>query len=59
MDHELKATNETVHWGFFSSTLAPKLTIQSGAYDCLVLFIKILSASEKRVRPRDCDVARS
>jgi len=30
MDHELKATNETVHWGFFSSTLAPKLTIQSG-----------------------------
>lgn len=31
MDHELKATKDTVHWGYFSSTLEPKLTIQSGA----------------------------
>ena len=26
----LKATNETVHWGFFSKNLSPKLEIESG-----------------------------
>jgi len=28
--HELPATPETVHWGYFDSSLAPVLTVQSG-----------------------------
>jgi hypothetical protein len=28
--HELKATNKTVHWGYFSKKVAPALTIKSG-----------------------------
>lgn len=28
--HELKATPETVHWGYFDAGLAPVLTVQSG-----------------------------
>ena len=28
--HTLKATADTVHWGFFSKDLKPKLTIDSG-----------------------------
>ena len=28
--HTLKATKDTVHWGYFSKTLKPQLTIASG-----------------------------
>jgi acetamidase/formamidase len=31
VDAELKLSNETVHFGFFSKTLTPKLTVDSGA----------------------------
>ena len=30
INHELKATNKTVHWGYFSKKVAPALTIKSG-----------------------------
>ena len=30
MMHELKATKDTVHWGYFSKEVAPSLTISNG-----------------------------
>jgi len=30
MDHHLKSSPETVHWGYFDSKLKPQLTIDSG-----------------------------
>lgn len=32
MLHQLKATPDTVHWGFFDRSLTPVLKVQSGAY---------------------------
>ena len=39
----LKATKDTVHWGYFSKKLSPKLTIQSGA---TVVEVEMLSVSD-------------
>ena len=38
----LRATKDTVHWGYFSKKLSPKLTIQSGA----TVEVEMLSVSD-------------
>jgi hypothetical protein len=30
MNHLLQATNDTIHWGYFSKSVKPSLTIKSG-----------------------------